>query len=149
MQILIWIFYNKFLSQVIQPQNVLQGKCWFSDVTKWILRKLSAFFNGGQNMKPFFLELVFWLAKSYGLLGLKLRLKGFFFWTKIFTNLRRCHSQAENWQRLILVSKNWSNDFRIDLKPPSNLVELIEKDLNFEKLKEFESSFEQDELLNI
>jgi hypothetical protein len=50
---------------------------------------------------------------------------------------------------LILVSKNWSNDFRIDLKPPSNLVELIEKDLNFEKLKEFESSFEQDELLNI
>jgi hypothetical protein len=29
------------------------------------------------------------------------------------------------------------------------LVELIEKDLNFEKLKEFEGSFEQDELLNI
>jgi hypothetical protein len=29
------------------------------------------------------------------------------------------------------------------------LVELIEKDLNFEELKEFEDSFEQDELLNI
>jgi len=28
-------------------------------------------------------------------------------------------------------------------------VELIEKDLNFEELKEFEDSFERDELLNI
>jgi hypothetical protein len=48
------------------------------------------------------------------------------------------------------VSKNWSNDSRIDCKPPSNLVELIEKDLNFEEeLEKFESSFEWDELLHI
>ncbi len=44
------------------------------------------------------------------------------------------------------MRKNWPNDLKIDSKPPSNLVELIEKDLNFE---EFENSFEQDELVNI
>jgi hypothetical protein len=31
------------------------------------------------------------------------------------------------------VNKNWLNDPRIDYKPPSNLVELIEKDLGFEE----------------
>jgi hypothetical protein len=39
--------------------------------------------------------------------------------------------------------------FRIDSKPPSNLVELIGKDLDFEEFEKLESSFEQDELVNI
>ncbi len=39
-----------------------------------------------------------------------------------------------------------SNDSRIDCKPPFNLVEMIEDDLNFE---EFEGSFEQDEFVDI
>jgi hypothetical protein len=48
------------------------------------------------------------------------------------------------------VSKNWSNDPRIDCKSTFNLVELIEKDLNFEEeLEEFESSFQWDEILNM
>jgi hypothetical protein len=47
------------------------------------------------------------------------------------------------------VSKKWSNDPRIDCKSTFNLVELIEKDLNFEELEEFESSFQWDEILNM
>ncbi len=47
------------------------------------------------------------------------------------------------------MNKNQSSDSRIDCKPPSNLVELIEKDLNFEELGKFEGSFEWDELLDI
>jgi hypothetical protein len=31
------------------------------------------------------------------------------------------------------VSKNWPNDRTIDCRLPSNLVEMIEKHLNFEK----------------
>ncbi len=43
------------------------------------------------------------------------------------------------------MNKNWLNDPKIDYKPPSNsnLVKLIEKDL------EFESSIEWDEVLDI
>ncbi len=42
------------------------------------------------------------------------------------------------------------NGPRIDCKPPSNLIELIEKDLNFEEeLKGFEGFYEWDELLDI
>ncbi len=44
------------------------------------------------------------------------------------------------------MKKSWPNDPRIDCKPPFNLVELIEKDFDFKELKEFEGSFEQDEL---
>ncbi len=41
------------------------------------------------------------------------------------------------------MSKNQSNDFRIDCKPPSNSVELIEKDLNFEEeLEKFHGNLE-------
>ncbi len=38
-----------------------------------------------------------------------------------------------------------SNDSKIDCKPPFNLVEMIEEDLNFDK---FEGSFEQDEFVD-
>jgi hypothetical protein len=50
---------------------------------------------------------------------------------------------------LIFWSKNWQNDLRIDLKPPSNLVEMIERDLDFEMIKEFKGSFAWDELVDI
>jgi hypothetical protein len=49
----------------------------------------------------------------------------------------------------MFVSKNESHDPKIECKPPSDLVELIEKDLKFEEFKEFESFFEHDELLDI
>jgi hypothetical protein len=34
-----------------------------------------------------------------------------------------------------------SNDSRIDCTPPFNLVEMIEKDLNFQEFEEFEGFF--------
>jgi hypothetical protein len=75
-------------------------------------------------------------------------LKGFF--CLAITKLKKCHLQLKNLKRLIFVNKNWSNDSRIDCKPPSNLVELIEKNLNFEEeLQKIEGSFEWDELLDI
>jgi hypothetical protein len=56
----------------------------------------------------------------------------------------------ENLKKLIFVNQNWPNDVRVDCKPLFNLVELIEKDLGYEELEEFEDSFERhDELLNI
>ncbi len=36
------------------------------------------------------------------------------------------------------MNENWLNDAIIDYKPPSNLVELIENNLDFEELEEFE-----------
>ncbi len=51
---------------------------------------------------------------------------------------------------MIFERKNWPNDLRIDCKPFSNLVELIEKELDFEDdLEKFEGSFEQDEFLDL
>lgn len=53
-------------------------------------------------------------------------------------------------KKLIFVRKSWPNDFRIDCKSLSNLVELIEKDLDFEDdLEKFEGSFEHDEFLDL
>ncbi len=44
------------------------------------------------------------------------------------------------------MSTNWQSDPKIDYKPPSHLVELVENNLKFE---EFEGSFEQNELVDI
>jgi hypothetical protein len=47
------------------------------------------------------------------------------------------------------VSKNWPNDPIIDCEPPSNLVEVIEKDFWKKKKKEFKCFSEQNELVDI
>jgi hypothetical protein len=51
----------------------------------------------------------------------------------ILTNLGRYHLQLENFKNLIFVSKNWPSDLRDGCKLPSNLVELIQTNLSFEK----------------
>jgi hypothetical protein len=60
----------------------------------------------------------------------------------IIKNLRRCHLQLNTLEKLVFVSKNWPTN----LETVYNSVELIEKDLNFEKL---EGSFEWDEIMDI
>jgi hypothetical protein len=48
------------------------------------------------------------------------------------------------------MSKNWPSDPRVGYKSPSNLVELIQINLDFEdELEKFEGSFEQDERIDI
>ncbi len=88
----------------------------------------------------------FLACQILGILGLEIEIEKIFSLTNKLTNLRRCDWQLNNLERLIFMNKDWPNDPRIDLKPPSNLVEMIEKDLDFE---EFESSFEQDEIVDI
>ncbi len=82
----------------------------------------------------------FLACQNLGIVRSQIETKRFFSLTGIFTNLRRCHLQT----------KNWPNDPRDGCKPLSNLVELIQTDLGFEKeLEEFEGSFEWDEIVNI
>jgi hypothetical protein len=80
------------------------------------------------------------------IVGSQIMIKTIFFSTCIFINLRRCCLQSGNLEIFIFVSKNWPNDFRNDSKPLYNLVEMIKKDLDFEK---FEGFFEHDEFVNI
>lgn len=55
----------------------------------------------------------------------------------------------DNLENLIFLSKNLSSNHNVDYKPRFNLVELIEKDLDLEKLENLESLFEWDEIVNI
>jgi hypothetical protein len=50
---------------------------------------------------------------------------------------------------IFLSKKNWSSDQNVDSKLHFNLVGLIERDLDLEKLENLESSFEWDEIVNI
>ncbi len=65
----------------------------------------------------------------------------------ILTNLRRCCLQSNTIERLNFVGKNWPNDPKVSCKPPFNLLKLLENYLDLQK--EFESSFEQDESVDI
>lgn len=56
----------------------------------------------------------------------------------------------DNLNKLILMNKDWLNDFRIGCKSPSNSVELIEIDVNLEEeLEKFEGAFEKDEVVEM
>jgi hypothetical protein len=52
---------------------------------------------------------------------------------------------------LTFVNKNWPSDLRIGCKSPFSLVDLIENDVNLEKvlLKKFEGAFEMDKIVEL
>ncbi len=53
-------------------------------------------------------------------------------------------------EMLIFVNENWTIDIRIGCNSPTNLMELIETNLDFEeKLENFEDAFEQDEVVKM
>jgi hypothetical protein len=83
-----------------------------------------------------------------GVFGSQIEITRIFSLVGILTNLRKCHLQTENLEKLIFVNKNWPNDLKIGCKFPSNLVEFVEKDVNLtEELEKFESEFEKDEIV--
>ncbi len=47
------------------------------------------------------------------------------------------------------MSKYLPSHLKVECKLPSNIVELIQTNVGFEDLEEFESSFEQDEIVDI
>ncbi len=83
-----------------------------------------------------------------GVIGSQIETKRIFSLLGILTNLRRCHLQTENLEKLIFVNKYWPNDLRIGCKSPSNLVEFLERDVDLEKeLDELEGEFEKEEVV--
>jgi hypothetical protein len=65
--------------------------------------------------------------------------KRIFSLVEILTNLRRCHLELNNLNFLIFVNKNWPNDAKVNCKAPSNLVDLINSEINLKQ--EVKSSF--------
>ncbi len=53
----------------------------------------------------------------------------------------------DNLDKLIFISKNWSNDPRLSCSLFFNLIELIEVDVSLEE--EYEGEFEQDKLVDM
>jgi hypothetical protein len=83
-----------------------------------------------------------------GVIGSQIEIERFFSLARILSNLRRCHLQIENSEKLIFVNKNWPNDPRIGCKFPSNLVKFLEEDVNLEKgLEKFKGEFKRDEII--
>jgi hypothetical protein len=66
----------------------------------------------------------FLACQILGIVGSQIEIERIFSLVDILSNLRRCHLQTNNLERLIFMSKNWPNDFRAG-SFPNNLVELI------------------------
>jgi len=135
MKIPIWIFWNKLPTQVNQWKNMLQRNCWFWHITKWIPRKFDVLFNGWEDMKLCFLLLIFFTYVRSQIENERIFLTHNYKPKEVYNQIIFLNA--------IFVRKKWYVDLRSNCKPSSNLVDLIEKDFDFEKeLKEFESSFE-------
>jgi hypothetical protein len=85
-----------------------------------------------------------------GVVGFQIETKKSFSFVGILTNLRRCHLQINNLEKLIFVNNNWLNDPIIGCKSPSNLMEFFENDVDLEEeFEEFEGEFERDEVVEV
>jgi hypothetical protein len=60
-------------------------------------------------------------------------MKGIYSLIEIFINLRKCHLQLNNLDKLIFVNKNWPNDLNVGCKSFYNLVEFIAIDAYLEE----------------
>jgi hypothetical protein len=68
----------------------------------------------------------------------------------ILTNLKRCHLQSQKLENLIFVNKNWFNDPKIGCKPPFNMVEFHEIDVDsFKEFEIFKQALERDEVVEV
>jgi hypothetical protein len=85
------------------------------------------------------------------IVGSQIEIKKVFSSTRISTNIKICCLQLENFNKLTFVNKNWPSDLRIGCKSPFSLVDLIENDVNLEKvlLKKFEGAFEMDKIVEL
>jgi hypothetical protein len=75
----------------------------------------------------------FLVRQILGILGSQIEIERIFSLVGILTNLRRCHLQSKNQEKLNFYSKKWPNDARADYKSPSDLVEFIEMDEQLEE----------------
>jgi hypothetical protein len=103
----------------------------------------SALWSGGKNMNLCSQLLVFFSRQILRIISSQIEIERIIFLIHILTNLKNCHLQLENLENLISVSKNWPNDVRVGCKALSGLLELIDCEIDLQKLDEFESSFEQ------
>jgi len=70
-----------------------------------------------------------------GIVRSQIKIERIFSLVGMHTNFWRCHLHTDNLERLIFVSKNWQNNFRIS-SFPTNLVKFVEANVNLkEELK--------------
>jgi hypothetical protein len=92
----------------------------------------------------------FCAKKILGLVGSQIEVEKIFLLARILTNLRGCHLQLKNLDKLIFVNKNSPYDPKIDYKSPFSLANFIESAFNLEKkLEEFEGASKRDKVVEL
>jgi len=56
--------------------------------------------------------------------GSQIAIEKIFYLVGMLTNLKRCHLQSNNLDKLIFVSKNWANDPRVSCSSHTSLTSL-------------------------
>jgi hypothetical protein len=67
----------------------------------------------------------FFACQILGIVRSHIEMENIFFFSWDISNLRSCHLQMDNLNKLVFVNNNWPNDPKIGCIFPSNLVELI------------------------
>jgi len=108
--------------------------------------KISIFFSMMKKHESMFPTIGFLVHRILSIISPQIEIERIFSLVGIFTNFKKCRLQLDNLDKWIFVNKNWPSDLRIDCKPFSNLVELIEID---GELKKFDRIFERAEIFGI
>jgi hypothetical protein len=91
------------------------------------VKDIKCFLQWCQKHEAMFLIVGFLTWQILGIDGSQIETERILSLARIFTNLKKCHLQIENLEKLIFVQKIWPNDSRIRCKFPSNLLEFLER----------------------
>ncbi len=90
----------------------------------------------------------FFACQILGIVRSQIRTKIILLLIRIFMNLKKCHLQLNNLNKLNFMNTNQPNDLKVGCKSLSNLLKLIGIDVNVEnKLKKFEGASKRDEMI--
>jgi hypothetical protein len=77
-------------------------------------------------------------------------MRWYFHWLKYLQIWGNVTYNQITWNKLILVNKNWFNDFSVGCNSFTSLVKLIESDATLkEDSEKYEGEFESNEILNL
>ncbi len=90
---------------------------------KQIIEQILEQLHFHKSLFPIVAFLAHWILVIF---GSQITIERIFYLVGILTNLKRCHLQSNNLDKLIFVSKNWPNGPRVSCSSHINLIMLVE-----------------------
>jgi len=135
--------FEMFVRTIESTKEVVNKELLMDRRFQMVVKDIKCLLEWWAKHEFLFPTVAFIVCQILGIVGFQIEIEFFFSLVGILTNLKRCHVQSDNLNKIIFVSKNWPSDPRVGCSSSFSLIELIEADLVLaEELEQYEGEFE-------